>query len=134
MLNAVLANNLTTLSGTAEANSSVSVFDGTNLIGTVSAAADGTWSLQANVKGNVVHSFTETSIDLAGNSASSAGVTLYAPAANKVLTGGNGDDVLIGRSQRYPHWRTRRGHVGVQSEFRQGNGQGLQRQSRRTCV
>ena len=97
MLNAVSANNLTTLSGTAEANSSVSVFDGTNLVGTVSAAADGTWSLQANVKGNVVHSFTETSIDLAGNSVSSAGVTLYTPAANKVLTGGNGNDVLIGR-------------------------------------
>ena len=96
MLNAVLANNLTTLSGTAEANSSVSVFDGTNLVGIVSAAADGTWSLQANIKGNVVHSFTETSIDLAGNSASSAGVTLYTPAANKVLRGGNGNDVLIG--------------------------------------
>ena len=57
---------------------------------------DGTWSLQANVKGNVVHSFTETSIDLAGNSASSAGVTLYTPAANKVLRGGDGNDVLIG--------------------------------------
>jgi Ca2+-binding RTX toxin-like protein len=99
MLNAVLANNLTTLSGTAEANSSVSVFDGTNnLIGIVSAAADGTWSLQANVKGNAVHSFTETSIDLVGNSASSAGVTLYSPAANKLLTGGIGNDVLIGRS------------------------------------
>ena len=96
MLNAVSANNLTTLSGTAEANSSVSVFDGTNLVGTVSAAADGTWSLQANVKGNAVHSFTETSTDLAGNSVSSAGVTLYTPAANKVLTGGNGNDVLIG--------------------------------------
>jgi Ca2+-binding RTX toxin-like protein len=52
--------------------------------------------LQANLKGNVVHSFTETSTDVAGNNASSAGVTLYTPPANKVLIGGNGNDVLVG--------------------------------------
>jgi len=97
MLNAVSANGVTTLSGTAEANSSVSVFDGVNMIGIVTAASDGTWSLQANVKGNAIHSFTETSTDSAGNVASSAGVTLYTPAANKALVGGDGDDVLIGR-------------------------------------
>jgi hypothetical protein len=96
MLNAVTANNLTTLSGTAEATSSVSVFDGTKLVGTVTAAADGTWSLQANVTGNVIHSFTETST-LGEDTASSAGVTLYTPAANKSLEGGGGNDVLIGR-------------------------------------
>jgi Ca2+-binding RTX toxin-like protein len=96
MLNAVAAGQLTALSGTAEANSSVSVFDGTNLIGIVSAAADGTWSLQANVTGNRIHSFTETAT-LAENTVSSAGVTLYTPAANKDLTGGTGNDVLIGR-------------------------------------
>jgi Ca2+-binding RTX toxin-like protein len=90
------ANKLTTLSGTAEANSSVSVLDGTNLIGTVAAASDGTWTLQANVKGNVVHSFTETSIDVAGTSVSSVGDTLYAHNASKPLTGGTGNDVLIG--------------------------------------
>jgi probable HAF family extracellular repeat protein len=91
------ANDMTTLNGTAEANSRVSVFDGSKLIGAVTAGSDGTWSLQANVTGNVVHSFTETSTDLAGSSVSSAGVTLYTPAAHKVLTGGNGNDVLIGR-------------------------------------
>ena len=96
MLDAVEAKHLTKLSGTAEANSTVSVFDGTNLVDTVTAAADGTWTLNANVTGNVIHSYTETS-SLAGNSVSSAGVTLYTPAARSVLTGGTGDDVLIGR-------------------------------------
>jgi len=96
MLDAVSAKNLTTLSGAAEANSSVSVFDGTKLIGIVAVASDGTWSLQTNVKGNTVHSFTETSTDLAGHITPSAGVTLYSPASNKTLTGGDGNDVLIG--------------------------------------
>jgi probable HAF family extracellular repeat protein len=99
MLDAVFnaAHNLTTLSGTAEANSSVSIFDfdSTELVGTVTAAADGTWSLQAKVTGTGIHSFTETSTDLAGNTESSAGVTLYSAATNKLLLGGSGDDVLI---------------------------------------
>ena len=54
MLDAVTANDLTKLSGTAEANSSVSVFDGTKLVGTVTAAADGTWSFNTNVTSNVI--------------------------------------------------------------------------------
>jgi hypothetical protein len=41
MLDVVAAKKSTTLSGTAEANSSVSIFDGTKLIGTVTAATDG---------------------------------------------------------------------------------------------
>jgi Ca2+-binding RTX toxin-like protein len=63
----------------------------------VTAAADGTWSAQANVTGNVVHSYTETSTDASGNTASSTGVTLYTPAAHKSLQGSSGDDVLIAR-------------------------------------
>jgi len=74
--------NLTILSGTSESNSSVSVYEGTKLIGTATAAADGSGSLQANVGGNTVHSDTETSTDLAGNTGSAPGVTLYTPAAN----------------------------------------------------
>jgi Ca2+-binding RTX toxin-like protein len=97
MLDAVYnaATNLTTLSGISEASSSVSIYDGTKLIGTVTAASDGTWSLQANVKGSGIHSYSETSVDLAGNTGSSAGVTLFARAAKQTLQGGTGNDVLI---------------------------------------
>jgi Ca2+-binding RTX toxin-like protein len=96
MLDAVaVGHGLTRLTGTAQANSDVSIFDGDKLVGTVTAAADGTWSLQANIKGSAVHSFTETST-LGSHTALSAGVTLYTPAANKSLQGGSGNDVLIG--------------------------------------
>ncbi len=74
----------------------MSIFDGSKLIGTVAAAVNGSWSLQTNVNGNVVHSYTETSIDGSGNTASSTGVTLFAQAAKQSLQGGSGNDVLIG--------------------------------------
>jgi Ca2+-binding RTX toxin-like protein len=55
-----------------------------------------TWSLKANLAGNVVHSFTETSIDGSGQTASSTGVTLFSQASKQSLQGGTGNDVLIG--------------------------------------
>src|SRR5262249_48252308 len=87
-------NNLTTLSGMSEADSKVSVFDGSKPLGTVTADSFGNWSLQANISGGT-HQFTETATDLAGNTGASAGVTDYAPGGNKTLTGGNGNDFLI---------------------------------------
>lgn len=98
MLDAVQGrHHLTLLSGTAEVGSSVSVFDGTKLVGTVTAGVDGTWSLDANVTGNVIHKFTETST-LSGDTVSSTGVTLYSSAGHKSLVGGSRDDVLIGHA------------------------------------
>jgi len=78
----------------SEANSTVSVFDGTKPLGTVTADSSGNWSLQANIAGGT-HQFTETSTDVAGNTGASAGVTDYAPGGNKTLTGGSGNDFLI---------------------------------------
>jgi hypothetical protein len=85
---------LTTLSGMSEANSTVSVFDGSKLLATATADNFGNWSLQANITANV-HQFTETATDVAGNIGSSAGVTVYSPSTNKTLTGGSGNDFLI---------------------------------------
>ena len=128
MLNAVhnAATDLTTLSGTAEANSSVSVFvDGTKLVGTVTAANDGTWSLQANVTGNVIHSFTETAT-LAGTTLSSDGITLYTPTANQSLQGGSGNDVLIGRPNDKLTGNGGADTFVFNSEFREGDDQRFQ--------
>jgi VCBS repeat-containing protein len=56
------------LSGTAEANSTVRVFDNGTLIGTVTASAAGTWSLTPPTAiADGVHVFTATSTDAAGN-------------------------------------------------------------------
>jgi Ca2+-binding RTX toxin-like protein len=86
---------LTTLSGMSEADSQVSVYDGSKLLGPVTADSSGDWSLQAHITGNTIHKLTETATDLAGNTGSSSGVTVYSPGTNKSLVGGNGNDFLI---------------------------------------
>src|SRR6516165_7710236 len=85
MSDVVTNHSLTTLSGRAEADSTVSVFDGNKLLGTATADNFGDWSLQANIKGNPIHQFSETLTDAAGNSAASAGVTVYSPNQHQTL-------------------------------------------------
>jgi hypothetical protein len=89
------ATNLTTFSGTSEANSTVTVYDGKTAVGTVQADASGNWTLKANVSGNTIHSYTESATDLAGNIGKSPGVTLFSPSAHNNMNGGTGNDVLI---------------------------------------
>lgn len=66
---------LPTLSGTAEANSTVKIYDNGSLIGTVSADGNGAWNFTPGTAlGNGNHTLTVTSTDTAGNvSPSSAG-------------------------------------------------------------
>ncbi|MDZ7277432.1 Ig-like domain-containing protein [Pantoea eucrina] len=75
-----------TLSGTAEANAVVSVYDGSTLLGTVTAGGDGTWSFTTAALSNGAHALNVTVRDAAGNvSAPSATVAItvdtVAPAA-----------------------------------------------------
>lgn len=66
--NTVTNDNTPTISGTAEANSTVKVYDGTTLIGTVKADAEGNWTLTPTAglaAGN--HSITATATDAQGN-------------------------------------------------------------------
>jgi len=85
-----------TVSGTSEAGSRVTLFDGGQQVGVTTAAADGTWSVTLKLNGGQVHQFTETAVDLAGNTGTSAGTAYWANPANKVLAGGEADDVLVG--------------------------------------
>ena len=55
-----------------------SIFDGGKLIGDVTAAADGTWNFQTNVTGSGVHTYTETSLDSSGFTATSTGDPIFA--------------------------------------------------------
>jgi len=83
MLDAVAGKKFTTLSGTAEANSTVSISDGGKPVGTATAGADGTWSFPASLSGKGIHSFTETSTDGNGYTISSSSVTLFSQASNQ---------------------------------------------------
>lgn len=59
--------NTPALSGTAEAGSTVSIYDGTVLLGTATAGTDGSWTFTTEALSNRVHTFTVTVTDAAGN-------------------------------------------------------------------
>lgn len=56
-----------TLTGTAEANSTVNIFDGNKQIGTATANNKGAWSYAADSLADGNHSFTSKAMDAAGN-------------------------------------------------------------------
>ncbi len=56
-----------TLTGTAEANSVVKVFDGTKQVGTATTNDKGAWTYAADNLADGKHSFTSTASDAAGN-------------------------------------------------------------------
>ena len=56
-----------TLTGTAEANSTVKVFDGATLLGSAVANGSGAWSFTTGTLSSAAHSFTATATDAAGN-------------------------------------------------------------------
>src|SRR5207344_2329045 len=56
-----------TLTGTAEANSTVKVFDGATLLGSAVANGSGAWSYTTTALASGAHSLTATASDAAGN-------------------------------------------------------------------
>jgi hypothetical protein len=67
-LNDTIVNgNQVLLNGTAEANSTVKVYDGLTLVGTATAKADGTWSVTTSALSPGAHDLTATATDVAGN-------------------------------------------------------------------
>jgi len=72
------------LKGTAEANSTVKVFDGSTQIGTAKANASGAWTLDIDPLSKGAHSFTATATDVAGNASTAStakSVSVTAPSA-----------------------------------------------------
>ena len=59
--------NTLTLTGTAEANSTVKVYDGATLLGSAVANGSGAWSYTTAALSNGAHSLTATATDAAGN-------------------------------------------------------------------
>ena len=78
----ITADNTLTLTGTAEANSTVKVYDGATLLGTVTTDGSGAWSYTTAALANGTHSLTATATDAAGNtSAASAALSVTVDAA-----------------------------------------------------
>jgi hypothetical protein len=96
--NVLLGNgNSATISGTAEANSSVQVYEGTKLLGTATANSSGSWSLKFSGTTASQHVLTVSETTSDGSHVGAAGVTLYGT-TKQTLVGGIGDDFLIGAS------------------------------------
>ena len=84
----VTGDNTPTITGTAEAGSTVGLYDtnGTTLLGTAVAGAGGTWSITSSALSDGAHTLTARATDLAGNqSGASAGLVIT------VDTSGGGD-------------------------------------------
>jgi VCBS repeat-containing protein len=66
-----------TLSGTAEANATVRIYDGITLVGTVTADGSGNWTLPQTTTTLTqgTHNFTATATDAAGNTSVASAVT-----------------------------------------------------------
>src|SRR4029077_11088589 len=69
--------NTLTLTGSAEANATVKVYDGATLLGSATADGSGNWSYTTAALANGAHSLTATATDVAGNtSAASAALNV----------------------------------------------------------
>jgi hypothetical protein len=84
-----------TLVGTAEANSTVLVYDGTTWLGTAGADANGAWTFTTGTLANGAQSFTATDTDAAGNTSAASTalvvtVDTVAPAVSSVVASGSG--------------------------------------------
>jgi len=66
-----------TLNGTAEANAVVRIYDGNTLVGTVTADANGNWTLPqtSTILTNGQHNFTATATDTAGNTSAPSSIS-----------------------------------------------------------
>ncbi|HHA1517280.1 TPA: BapA/Bap/LapF family large adhesin [Enterobacter bugandensis] len=93
-----------TLSGTAEANATVRIYDGITLVGTVTADGNGNWTLpETTTLTQGTHNFTATATDAAGNTSPASAVTtiivdLTAPTAPTGTFNADGS-VLTGNAE-----------------------------------
>ena len=68
----VTNDNTLTLTGTAEANATVKVYDGATLLGSATADGSGNWSYTTAALANGAHSLTATATDVAGNTSAAS--------------------------------------------------------------
>ena len=67
--------NVLTLTGTAQANSTIKLYDGATLLGSATANGSGAWSFATAALTDGTHSFTATATDSSGNTSAASSVT-----------------------------------------------------------
>ena len=91
--------NTLTLTGTAEANSTVKVFDGAKMLGSVTANSGGAWTYTTPALANGAHNLTATATDAAGNTGSASAalaITVTAPPGVPTITSFSPDTGVVG--------------------------------------
>ena len=86
---------VTQVAGTAEALSTVAVFEGSLLLGRATASAAGTWALPTFLF-DTVHTLTTTVTDRAGNLGPGSGLTRAGSSRSDSLLGTSAADTLLG--------------------------------------
>jgi Ca2+-binding RTX toxin-like protein len=81
---------------TGEANDSISVYDDTTLLGTTTTASNGTWSFTTGKVSNVVHTYTATATDVAGNVGHGSNEAILGSSKTDTLVGTSGNDIING--------------------------------------
>jgi hypothetical protein len=89
----ITSDNILVLTGTAAANSTVTVFSGTNQLGSTTANGSGAWSFTTSTLLNATHSFTARAMDAAGNTSSASAVLSVTV---------NGATAVIGNDMAFP--------------------------------
>jgi hypothetical protein len=79
--NALVNSNQVKLSGTAEANSTVTIYDGNTVVGTGTTNSAGAWSVTTNALSTGTHTLTAKAADAAGN------VSTASPSISTAITG-----------------------------------------------
>ena len=101
----ITADNTIALSGEAEANATVTIFDGETELGSVTADADGNWSFTTDVLADGAYRFTATATNEGGTGAASEpvdvivdtlapGITIAAPVSADGIVGSADDGAL----------------------------------------
>lgn len=108
--------NRATVSGTAEAGSSIKLYEGATLLGTATVASDGDWSVTTPNLKHGSHTFTATATDAAGNT--SALSQPIDPPIGSHSGGGTSTVEVTNVRQHWDHTATIKGTADPNSEIK----------------
>jgi hypothetical protein len=94
------ARHIVTIKGTADASHEIKIYDGTNVVATEQAGANGVWSFKSSsAVSNTVHTFTAREFDSTGHVVASSGSAIVGSTGGDTLRSTTGNDVLAGHGQ-----------------------------------